>query len=204
MPKKRKSPKKQSPRKTTQSLARPLGVIDEEEIFGGLSDEEHPEEQDRFARLELQNPPEVGEKPVIRVLPPGVTEANIAGPGQSDPRRMSATAEQKPREDTVGSMMYPTTASPTPSTPEWSSTDSSTSTASPEERWPGDDSPETLRPLDKSVPDHVCSRDDYYCTSHNGKVIRMKSLPAPERWGCTFAEGGTHGVKTIMRVVTRG
>ena len=97
MPKKRKSPKKQSPRKTTQSLVRPLGVIDEEEIFGGLSDEEHPEELVRFARLEWQNPAEVGEKPVIRVLPPGVTEANIAGPGQSDPRRMPATDEQKPQ-----------------------------------------------------------------------------------------------------------
>ena len=31
----------------------------------------------------------------------------------------------------------------------------------------------------------------------------MRSLPAPDRWGCMYADRGTRGVKTTMRVDTR-
>ena len=186
MPKKKKSPKRKA---ETQPVARRLGVIDEDELFGGPSDEEHPEELARFAELQWRNPVEVGEKQSFQTLPPGVTAANIAGPGQSDPRMrreivpgpgmalvwQTVTEIQRLQalEDASGSVVElprtdkETTASPTPSTPAWGSTDTSTSSASPEcrERWPGDDSPERLEPLDKSVPDHVCNmEDDPMCT----------------------------------------
>ena len=186
MPKKKKSPKRKA--ETPQSVARRLGIIDEEELFGGPSDEEHPEELARFAELQWRNPGEVDERPSIRTLPPGVTEANIAGPGQSDPRmrreivpgpgmavvwqavteiqRLQAleaapgSVEGSPRTDNE------TVASMSPSTSACGPTDTSTPSTSPEcrERWPGDDSPERLEPLAKNVPDHICNMaDDPMC-----------------------------------------
>ena len=66
MPKKKKSPKRKA--ETPQSVARRLGITDEEELFGGPSDEEHPEELARFTELQWRNPGEVDERPFIRTL----------------------------------------------------------------------------------------------------------------------------------------
>ena len=185
MPKKKKSPKRKA--ETLQSVARRLGVIDEEDLYGGQSDEEHPEELARFAELQWRNPVEVGEEHVTRTLPPGVTEANIAGPGQSDPRKrreiipgpgmtvvfqaVGELQKQHSREGTPGSVLgSPRTVSESvASTPPYTyvlgSTDTPTPSASPErcERWPGDDSPERLAPLSDEVPSHICNLTDPMC-----------------------------------------
>ena len=154
MPKKKKSPKRRA--ETPQSVTRRLGVIDEEDRYGGQSDEEHPEELARFAELQWRNPVEVGDQPFVRTLPPGVTEANIAGPGQSDPRTRREMVPGSPRTD------IDSVASTPPYTYVLGSTDTPTPSASPE-CWPGDDHPERLAPLPDCEPDHVCDPTDPMC-----------------------------------------
>ena len=88
-----------------------------------------------------------------------VTEANIAGPGQSDPRTRREMVPESPRTDIDSNDSTP------PKTYVLGFIETPTPSASPEccERWPGDDGPERLAPLPVDEPDHVCDPRDPMC-----------------------------------------